>query len=191
MPAYISASDCCYTSGTGNALTNTTWGNWIVTATNSASTITNTIWTDWASNASAATGIFIVSGNNTPEPSAEQRAVWARQQEENRVRAEAANKLRIESEAKAEALLLSALSQRQREEYRREQAFMVFANSGIRYRIRKGRVANVDVLHPDGNTSHRLCAHPHDVPDCDTMLAQKLMLECCEDEFLRIANRHH
>jgi hypothetical protein len=35
----------------------------------------------------------------------------------------------------------------------------------------------------------RLCSHLIElVPDADTMLAQKLHLECNEDAFLRIAN---
>lgn len=53
-------------------------------------------------------------------------------------------------------------------------------------------VANVAQLHVKGFEHSRLCAHLNhrvDCPHSDHILAQKLMLEGCEDEFLRIANR--
>jgi hypothetical protein len=39
--------------------------------------------------------------------------------------------------------------------------------------------------------THRLCCHcDHTIPVYDNMLAQKLTLECDEEAFLRLANRH-
>jgi hypothetical protein len=50
---------------------------------------------------------------------------------------------------------------------------------------------NVDVVGRDGKPTHRLCAHPNaGVPDFDTMLAQKLMLEHDDSAFFNVANKH-
>ena len=60
-----------------------------------------------------------------------------------------------------------------------------------RYRIHKGRSGNVELLAPDGTPLRRYCAHPDlYVPDEDTMLSQKLVLESDEERFLRTANVH-
>jgi hypothetical protein len=64
-----------------------------------------------------------------------------------------------------------------------------------KYRIRaiESMVANVDVLDRlEEKMTHRLCGHvpTHKVPLGDQLLAQKMMLELSEDDFLRIANRH-
>lgn len=106
---------------------------------------------------------------------------------EARVREEKAR----EAAARAETLLLSILSERQREELHRDKAFVVEGRHA-RYRIRRGWSGNVDVIGRDGRIQRRLCAHPviH-VPNADNMAAQKLMLETNEDEFLRIANPMH
>lgn len=96
---------------------------------------------------------------------------------------------------RAARLLLENLDAEQRECLRRHGFFVVIGGTtGKRYRIRKGAalVANIDVLAANDNVEHRLCGHcdPKVVPLGDHLLAQKIMLECAEDEFLRIANRH-
>jgi hypothetical protein len=68
---------------------------------------------------------------------------------------------------------------------------MLCSKSGKKYRINRGRSANVDVLDENGKVVRSLCAHPRDgVPDADTMLSQALMLKHDEPGFLRIANVH-
>ena len=101
-----------------------------------------------------------------------------------------ANRLREEAEIRAEKLLLENLTLRQKEDYVKTKSFVV-DGSRYRYRIRHGRSGNVDVIDRKGMIVNRLCAHPVDlVPNPDTMLAQKLMLETDEAAFERIANSH-
>lgn len=86
---------------------------------------------------------------------------------------------------RAEKLLETCLTSGQRESLRKNGWFVVYTKSGRGYQIRRGRARNVIEV----NTKRTYCCHPVDgVPDADTMLAQKLMLETQEDEFLRLAN---
>ena len=87
-------------------------------------------------------------------------------------------------------LLLSCLSESQRAEFERTRGFTARGASGQRYHIGFGTVANIGVLSERGELLYRLCAGPADVPVPAVMLAQKLMLETREAEFLRIAVRH-
>lgn len=92
---------------------------------------------------------------------------------------------------RAEKLLLAYLTPEQRRQYREEGIILVPGRIHPQYRIRKGRIANVEVLDQRGQVLHRLCAHPAPpVPDADTMLAQLLMLNHHEQEFVTLANRH-
>lgn len=84
-------------------------------------------------------------------------------------------------------LLVRYLTPAQRAEFERTNTFKVQGKSGQRYRITYGKSANIEVLTPSGMTVKRLCAGPVDVPAPAVMLAQKLMLETQEAEFLRIA----
>jgi hypothetical protein len=98
--------------------------------------------------------------------------------------------------SRAEEILLAHLTDAQKETFRANKWFIVEGGrSKQRYRIRHTGhfVANIDVLGTgDEKVSHRLCAHCElrSVPAGDQLLAQKLMLELAEDEFLAIANRH-
>lgn len=95
-----------------------------------------------------------------------------------------------EANQRAEALLLSTLNEEQREEYQRLRRFHVETDTRI-YRIQYGRAGNVKVVHTKDAEFHleALCLHPTDrVPNPDTMLAQKLLLEANEAEFREIAN---
>jgi hypothetical protein len=87
-------------------------------------------------------------------------------------------------------LLRRCLTPAQRIEFERTRAFTVRGGSGRLYRIGYGSYVNVDVLAASGKVDHRLCAGPSGVPIPAVMLAQKLMLEAQEAEFLRIAIRH-
>lgn len=84
-------------------------------------------------------------------------------------------------------LLLRCLTAPQRAEFERSHAFRVRGGSGQQYRITYGTAGNVEVLSPTGAVARRLCAGPVGVPTAAVMLAQKLMLETRESEFLRIA----
>lgn len=96
---------------------------------------------------------------------------------------------------RARGLLLDNLSPEQRETFDKNGWFVVEGGkSKKRYRIsgKDGHVAaNVEVLAGEG-VSHRLCGHCDvaKAPLADQLLAQKLMLEHAEDDFIKIANRH-
>lgn len=62
--------------------------------------------------------------------------------------------------------------------------------SGRRYRITYGTVANIIVEAERAGEDQRLCAAPEHLSAPAVMLAQKLMLESREEEFLRVAIVH-
>ncbi len=98
------------------------------------------------------------------------------------------------AQERAWALLLEHLTPPQRETFDKNKWFVVEGGkSGKKYRIEANDdlIANIAVM--DGTViQHRLCGHCdiRKVPLGDHLLAQKLMLESAEDEFLRVANRH-
>lgn len=91
---------------------------------------------------------------------------------------------------RATALLVRCLDDAQRAEFQRTRGFTLTAPSGRRYRITFGATANIDMVSNSGEILCRLCARPLEVPVPAVMLAQKLMLETQEAEFLRVAARH-
>jgi hypothetical protein len=103
---------------------------------------------------------------------------------------------RVSAHDKAKQLLLAHLSPAQQETFTKNGWFMVEGGkTKTRYRIRSNTlVANVDVLEHqrDDKITHRLCGHipTQQVPLGDHLLAQKMMLEFAEQDFLRLANRH-
>jgi hypothetical protein len=98
------------------------------------------------------------------------------------------------AQTRARDLLLSHLTSKQRTTFKKNRWFVVEGGrTRRRYRVRADLdlIANIEVL--EGNrVSHRLCAHADIAryPHSDHLLAQKLMLEHDEDEFLKVANRH-
>lgn len=169
-----------YYGTTGN--TATTWTNWATTSSTNGTT--GGIWSRW-SYGSYNNPAYIVQ----PALTAEQ----LRQLEEQRQKEEIDRKHREENKRVAEEralqLLLENLDENQKAVYKSTKAIPVKAKSGCFYRINKGRAANVEQVDEKGIRLKKLCFHPTEsVPDYDTMLAQKLMLECCEEEVLRIAN---
>ena len=89
---------------------------------------------------------------------------------------------------RAEALLLESLTAPQREEYQLRGYFHVTVGER-RFRITKGRSHNVKEVDARSRILRTLCAHPVEaVPDADTMLAQKLMLENRPTDFFKLAN---
>jgi len=125
----------------------------------------------------------------------ETNARWRQRQLE--VAAPAIIRHRIDDTAKQRAreLLLEHLTPEQRTMFELQGWFIVWGGrTKTKYRIRGNResvVGNVDVM-SDDRVTHRLCGHcaPDQVPFGDQLLAQKLMIELDEHEFLRIANRH-
>jgi hypothetical protein len=192
-----------YTASTVNmTTTNAVWGAWNaqlqqmnVAVTQAAtsflnepinvttgSSLTATVWTSW-------NNLIQTARTATAEQVAEaqrQAQAYHTQQAVLQVEKNLAND-------RAEKLLHEILNVKQREELSTKGFFSLetIAASGERriYRIKRGRSRNVEQVDASGNRIKTLCAHPAElVPDADTMLAQKLMLESREEEFLRIAN---
>lgn len=177
MPSYATS---------GNTGTSAQWTAWV---TDTASTAATTIWVEWTSStgSSATTNrIQAVSRQETVAEHAdrERRDREWREQDAQRKAAEAA------AEERAKQLLTAHLTEDQVRSLNEQSAIVVRAESGRQYRLRKGWAGNVDGLADDGKVECRYCIHPNaHVPEYDNLLAQKLMLETNEAEFLRIANR--
>ena len=190
---YTPTSDSSSTAGSYVA-SNVVWGNWnrITTGTINYG-LANTIWPGWTS-AEAYVGQYgnrLIVSNETEDQriaraarDAQSRREWEVQDRIRRAEREAADR-------RAEVLLHAHLDREQQQQLAERDWFLHVSKSGKRYRINRGRSANIDVLDANGKVVHSLCAHPRlDVPDADTMLAQALMLKHDEDEFLRMANVH-
>jgi hypothetical protein len=92
---------------------------------------------------------------------------------------------RRQAELRAEALLLSWLSPRQRAQYLERGWFEVRTVTG-RYRIGRGVTVR---LEPHGSAYCMEAMSP--VPVADELLANKLLLETDERRFLATAHRYH
>jgi len=190
MPTFYSDP---ITSTTNSTYTTSVFNGWITTG---ATATTATIWTSWidvtgTSSTTAISAPYYEPPPLTPEQRAEQTAQNARYALER-------EQLRRESRrAKRRALLtmLRFITDQQRAEFKERGYFHVQGGAtGQRYRINRGRIANIDVVDAAGKVLRRLCAHPAlDVPDCDTMLAQALHLQSAanEEQFVSIANVRH
>lgn len=98
-----------------------------------------------------------------------------------------------EAAARGEKLLREWLSRAQLEQYDRCGGFEVKGcDTGIRYRILKGRAFNVIELDETGRERCQLCFGPEGALVIgDVMLAQKVALETNERAALAVANRRH
>lgn len=192
----------------------TIWTNW--TRLETCATTTATAWpTSWiettASITNAATTWVVWNGRLQPAaPSREQvhrggfrlptleEAIAANRAREERLDQLLARTRAAQAEAakaRAQLLLRENLTDQQKAELADKRFFTltkIDSATGERrhYRIHTGRAGNVEQVDENGQRLARYCIHPKiSCPDEDTMLAQKLMLETCEPEFLRVANR--
>ncbi len=89
---------------------------------------------------------------------------------------------------RAEELLTRNLSRYQRESYEEHGRFKVKTHRGHYYWIGKAKVQNVLRVNRRGTPMRVYCLRIRDrVPLGDTLLAQKLLLETDEDQFLEVA----
>lgn len=88
-------------------------------------------------------------------------------------------------------LLRENLTEEQLASFDRDKSFCVTGGeTRTRYRIHYGKQMNIRVLCKNGSVKHGLCFLPSgNLCIGDTMLAQKLALECNEMEALRVANK--
>lgn len=136
----------------------------------------------------------VVSNRQIREPTAEDLQARLRQEQEYRARADARLLEEKQAREKAEALLREFLSAEQVESLEKRNAFQLesISKDGARkrYEIQRGRQGNVFLLNQKGERVEKYCIHPSEfVPDADTMLTQKLLIEGNEELFLRTANR--
>lgn len=118
-----------------------------------------------------------------------ERREWTPEEKAAEEAKEAARKAEREAATRrAETLLRDSLSQKQLKELKRRNYFHVIVGDR-RFRITRGRSHNIKEVDVRGRILRTLCAHPiEQVPDADTMLAQKLWLESLPEEFIKIAN---
>ena len=163
------------TGSTCDNTTTTAWTHWIST------TGGINLWNQWVQNGTS--GNCIVTVGSLPQQTAEEEAAWRKMVAEQEQKKQNAQKRALE-------LLRQILTETQLAAFEKDQCIPVDAPSGNKYLIKKGRSGNV-VSIKDGKPVEKYCIHPSDyeIPDEDCMLAQKLLLEDDEAEFLRIANR--
>lgn len=102
---------------------------------------------------------------------------------------EQAERDKAEAKAKGRALLLSHLDDGQRATFEAGETFVVTGSAGSRYCVHLGRQHNIWSINEDNRHVRNYCIHVRDaVPDEDNVLAQTLLLESNEAEFLRVAN---
>jgi hypothetical protein len=212
---YFNAASYLTTTHNSTTYADSTWKIWNSDYTEASSWIpdsTDSFFHVDPGTGSSATAIRVWQEWNVPQEarestrraSAEQREAWRRmeqeqrqqeerqQEEETRARwkreAEERAKGKAAADKRAEELLRSCLTLQQQEELDRLNHFHLLVGDR-RYRIKRGRTRNIELLDEAGRPIKKLCAHPGEyVPDADTMLAQKLMLETDEEAFLKLAN---
>ena len=98
-----------------------------------------------------------------------------------------------EAEVRGLRLLKENLTPVQRKQYAKQRCFEVIGGqSGRRYRIRHGRLMNIEQLDKKGRRVCGWCFFPKGrLVAGDVMLAQKLALELFEAEALQVANRFY
>lgn len=188
-------NSACYT----NAASNTIWNNWNSGISNATAvtatlyTTNNLVWASW--NTNSAIGItnngYFRAAVETPEQVAAREAQQRQYAAEQATREAERRAVRAEADKRAEALLRAHLTPEQQAQLSTKDWFLIHSKSGKVYRINRGRNANIDVIDETGKTVRSLCVHPRDaVPDADTMLAQKVMIEHDEESVLKMAITH-
>lgn len=118
---------------------------------------------------------------------------YNREYEERRRQRQEAEAKRKVADERAKQILLEHLTPEQRDTVEKNGWFTIEGGrTGKIYRIKSkvGVSGNIEELDPAGKVIASYCCHlSHDHPQPDHHLAQKLMLEWDEDEFLRLANK--
>jgi len=193
-------------SGTSSATTINLGNSWHIRTTGTSST---TGWYDIADNCtSAANAAWYSTGwqncdhatmkkygrvRETPEQAADRAAKAELARQAAVIEAAKVKVFTDTAKARARKLLFSMLNADQQKELDEKNHFHLTVHSrdgSMRvYRIETGYAGNVKLLGVDGQPVKRYCIHAdYRLPHEDQMLAQKLLLETNEPEFLRIAN---
>lgn len=163
-----------------------------------------TVWRAWVTTSGGSTHSIEVRRTECAKPrpeTAEERAARQTREagaaerrrqadEEARVAAEKRKADEAAADKVAEELLLQHLDADQKAEYAKDKSFHVRTRTGRRYRVRRAWGGHVERIGDCGRAVERFCVHPCElVPLPDNQLIAKIMLECDEDNFTRIANR--
>lgn len=187
-------------TGTTNVSTSSwiesnSWIEWQTSPTQfiQTGTMATTVWANWQTNPSGLQ-LYAAPPPVVPDP----RADLVRKQ-----RSRSADLRRKVAGRRAENLLLENLTAEQREEWAAGRAFTVLTAGGKRaYKISYGLAGNVRLVRADEapigkrglplQVGARFCAHVYHpeglIPNEDNVLAQKLLIESNEEEFLAMAN---
>lgn len=177
-------------AATNTSMTGLSWGGDWAFDTTTGSCETAVIWSAWSEGYESTTsGLWTRDRQQRQAADLSAAAVSMRERGSQRFQEiETAN-------SRAEDLLREHLTERQKQDLTEKKYFDVCSvnfRAGTRryYRIHRGRAGNVQELDgPQGRAIKKFCCHPLEhVPDADTMLAQKLMLEMNEELFLKTAN---
>lgn len=187
-----------WNDGTATSTTDTCWNYWIQNGAGTSSTSAN-VWAIWNADVSTVTVVRTNIVNNYSQPvpcrvaspeeiEAERERIRVLREVNERLLNEQREKEAI-AVKRAEDLLHSYLDEANSERYRKERYIEVWSQSGRRFRIRAGRAHNIHELSLEGTAIREFCIHVRDnVPNPDNVLAQKLMIEHREADFLQIAN---
>jgi hypothetical protein len=190
-------------TATATDASNTPWYEWNLATTNGTASTTN-VWSNWQTGDARITFDPQPSNEmlgNTPETRARAREILEMREEQERRWAaerqrheEVQRQRNVKLEAariEARGLLESVLNDVQKASLEEEDWFLVIGKSGSVYRLRRGRVGNVDLLGPDGRVLRKYCVHPGThLPNFDDLAAQKLHLENDDESLVQMANVH-
>jgi hypothetical protein len=167
------------------------WRSWVTSASTNTSVTVDyettsaenaNVWYRW--NRGYAPSSAPVFNFGRPEETAEQRA-----ERERRVREQEAE--RAAAKVRANSLLLSLLNEDQKRDWVEKGHFYLHVGDR-KYRIKRGRSGNVELVDSNNEPLERYCAHPiPNVPDEDTAVAQMMHLMYDEDRFIGLANVHY
>jgi hypothetical protein len=151
------------------------------------------VWSSWNNSyvRSAAPVFHIGTGAQmTPEEREAARVARAAQEAQWAAERKVQDEERAAAKARAQKLLLSVLNEDQKRDWVAHGHFYLHKGDK-KYRIKRGRSGNVELVDSRNEPLERYCAHPvESVPDEDTALAQMMMLLYDEEKFIALANVH-
>ena len=171
-------------------VTATTWLTWNCTTNSTTTSCSDNTWTTWSGTTAATNNASnTVTWHCAEISAAEQKRIDQANIKRDEKLKEIAEQRKV-AKQKAERLLKRHLTKEQEDQYEDEKTFHVISENGHRYEVDcQKRSENVYKLDKRGRRIMRYCIHARsDIPLPDNALAQKLMLEHNEKEFLRVAN---
>jgi len=186
-----------FTIDSGTANTNDlTWTDWNAGTSAVRIHTSDGSWSEWIrqhSNANpygdASNPPVIPYYPKEPEETEEQKAQRIIREQQRELKRKEAEIRRQKARLEALSLLDSILDDIQRETFAQERWFLVIGKSGKIYRLRRGRVGNIDLVSPEGKLLKTFCVHPSPMlPNGDDLVAQKLHLEHDDEALIRNSN---